>query len=60
MTLQSLILRIPAIRLKLGIPIIAAKDVAKPASFKESLLALKQWWTKEKARANERALRSRR
>ncbi|KAI0791056.1 60Kd inner membrane protein-domain-containing protein, partial [Abortiporus biennis] len=60
MTAQSLLLRIPVVRAKLGIPPINVKDIPKSVSLKESLMALKRWWTEEKSRANELAARKRR
>lgn len=57
MAVQTLILRQPAVRRALGIPIIPVQHQNKPASFMESYDFAKQWW-KEKKAEQEAAIRA--
>jgi len=59
MTLQSAILRIPAIRLRLGIPIIPKESAPKSASIKESIEFVTGWWKDEKRRVKDQAMAAR-
>ncbi|KAJ3475584.1 hypothetical protein NLI96_g11745 [Meripilus lineatus] len=58
LTLQTLILRIPAIRAKLGIPQISDKDANKSASFRDSLEYVKNWWNEKKQEEEQKRRRS--
>ncbi|KZT03261.1 uncharacterized protein LAESUDRAFT_603008, partial [Laetiporus sulphureus 93-53] len=46
---QTAVLRVPAVRVFLNIPIIAKRDSVKPASFKDSIEYVKKWWKDKKA-----------
>jgi len=57
MSVQTIVLRQPAIRRALGIPIVPKQHEMKSASFKESIDFAKKWW-KEKKEEQEAALRA--
>lgn len=48
MSIQSVVLRQPAVRRALGIPIVERKHEIKSASFLESIDYAKKWWENKK------------
>ncbi|KAI0076978.1 hypothetical protein K474DRAFT_1596816 [Panus rudis PR-1116 ss-1] len=57
---QTAILRVPAVRRVLGIPIIPKTQTLKPASMRESLAYAKKWWEQQKRDAELKAKASQR
>ncbi|KIP06673.1 hypothetical protein PHLGIDRAFT_90639 [Phlebiopsis gigantea 11061_1 CR5-6] len=55
MAVQSLVLRIPAVRLSLGLPLRPAGEGLKPASMMDSIQYAKQYWEDQKKHAMEKA-----
>ncbi|OCH92541.1 hypothetical protein OBBRIDRAFT_773180 [Obba rivulosa] len=57
---QTLILRIPAVRTKLGIPVVAKENAPQPASFMDSIRFLQNWFEEKKKEAQMGAASSKR
>ncbi|EMD34920.1 hypothetical protein CERSUDRAFT_157655 [Gelatoporia subvermispora B] len=48
---QTLVLRIPAVRTTLGVPIVPKEHQPKPVSFMESIRYAQKWWDEQKSQA---------